>query len=427
MNSCDEQPDPEEKYVARGRKVEIVFEKGNYTLLRNGSPYFIRGGGGYDNFDKIKEHGGNSVRVWHTDDAQRILDEAHKHGLTVTLGLWMAPEKDGFNYYDKELVTQQFEELRKVVLQYKDHPALLMWGLGNELNLEASNTKVWDAVNDIAEMIDELDPDHPTATMLVGARTKLINLIAKKCPAIDVIAVNTFGAMANIPGKIRESSWAGPYIVSEFGPRGYWESYTTWWYAPLEQTSSEKAGFIKERYQRVVSVDTTRCLGGYVFYWGYKFEGTPTWFSLFTKSGEETEMVHAMHELWTGDTTKNKPPYIAYLKLNKTFGYENIYLKPQQEYEAAVYTFDPEGDSLRIEWELLPEVFDEHGNEGSPTDAKPLPLSLNNVADGKIRLRAPAKEGPYRLFVYVYDGQGNVGTANTPFYVNSAGMYTKRD
>jgi hypothetical protein len=425
FSSCDEQPDPKKKYVAQGRKVEVVFENGNYTLIRNGKPYFIKGAGGYEHFDKIREHGGNSVRVWHTEDAQRVLDEAHKHGLTVTLGLWLAPENEGFNYYDKELVAQQYNEMREAVLRYKDHPALLMWGLGNELNLDASNTKVWDAVNEIAEMIDKLDPDHPTATMLVGARTKLINLITKKCPAIDVIAVNTFGSMANIPEKIRESDWPGPYIISEFGARGYWETYTTWWYAPLEQTSSAKASFIKNRYNRVIGSDTARCLGGYVFYWGYKFEGTPTWFSLFSRFGEKTEMVSVMEELWSGDSSANKPPYVAYMKLNDTYGYENIYLKTQSDYEAAVYTFDPDGDSLTLQWEVLPEAFNEHGEETGITKANPVPVSMDRISDNKIRLRTPAEEGPYRLFVYIYDQQGHVATANTPFYVNSAGAYTK--
>ncbi|AHM58408.1 hypothetical protein D770_00670 [Flammeovirgaceae bacterium 311] len=422
----DQQLNPEEKYAVRGRKVEIVLKDGSYTLMRNGEPYFIKGAGGYEHYDKIKAHGGNSVRVWHSENAQQVLDEAHRHGLTVTLGLWMKPENEGFNYYDKELVAQQYEEMRQVVLRYKDHPALLMWGLGNELNLEASNTKVWDAVNDIAEMIHEVDPDHPTTTMIVGVRTKLINLIVRKCPAIDVISINTFGALVNIPRKIRESEWKGPYVVSEFGARGYWETYATWWYAPLEQTSSEKAIFIKERYRRVISADTNLCLGGYVFYWGYKFEGTPTWYSIYTQGGEETVMAEVMRELWNGDSKKNKAPYVAYLKINDTFANDNIYLKIGETYDATVYTFDPDGDTLDVRWEVLPETFDEQGEEINDKKPAPIPDLISNGSDNKIRLLTPAQPGPYRLYAYIYDNQGHVATANVPFYVNEIGAYMKQ-
>ncbi len=43
-------------------------------------------------------------------------------------------------------------------MEYKDHPALMIWSIGNELNHGATNPKVWDAVNEISEMIHEIDP-----------------------------------------------------------------------------------------------------------------------------------------------------------------------------------------------------------------------------------------------------------------------------
>ena len=163
--------------------------------------------------------------------------------------------------------------------------------------------------------------------------------------------------------------------------------------------------------------DTGRCLGGYVFYWGYKHEGTPTWFSLFSETGEETETVSVMRELWTGDTTGNKAPYVAYLKLNDTFGHENLYLEQEQGATAAIFTYDPDGDSLRIAWEVLPEVVDEHGSSFVDTKPRPLPNVLSNATDNKVQVKAPKKTGPYRLYAYVYDGKGHVATANIPFMV----------
>lgn len=423
LTSCEEESNAAEKYTRKGRKVEVVKQNGKFTLLRNGEPYFIRGAGGYTNYDRIKENGGNSVRVWHTGDAQRVLDEAHANGLTVTLGLWMARENEGFNYYDKRQVAQQLEELREVVLQYKDHPALLIWGVGNEVNMEATNSKMWDAVNQIAEMIHEVDPDHPTSTMLMGSRRKTINLVQKECPAIDIISFNMFANMKNVEERVKDSDWRGPYIVSEFGARGAWETYTTLWDAPLEQTSSEKAAFIRDRYTGNIGVELDRCLGGYVFFWGFKHEYTPTWFSLMTETGEETEVVDVMRELWTGDTSGNKAPYVAYLKLDGNFDFQSVFLRPQQEYDAAVYAFDPDGDSLRVEWEVLPETFITLGN--SSKEAKPEPVSnvVLEAEGNRLHLRAPAKEGPYRLYAYIYDGNNNVATANLPFFVSENPPY----
>ncbi|WP_052739136.1 glycoside hydrolase family 2 TIM barrel-domain containing protein [Pontibacter korlensis] len=395
-------------------------QKGDsFKLMRNGKPYFIKGAAGYEYYDRLSAYGGNSVRVWHTDNAQQVLDSAQKHGLTVTLGLWMAREREGFNYYDKDLVAAQREELKKVVLKYKDHPALLMWGIGNELYAEGSNVKVWDAVNGIAAMIHEVDPDHPTTTTVMNVPHKVVNLIVKRAPALDILSVNSFGAMHNLPQELTKTDWKGPYIISEFGARGYWESYYTWWMAPIEQTSSEKAEFARQRYEQSVLADTNRCLGSYVFMWGNKQETTPTWFSLINEQGEETALVQEMRQLWGDSTLRNKAPYIAYLKLNNKFAFDQIYLKPDKTFEGAAFAFDPDQDSLQVQWEVLPEAEQLDGNADKQAKPKPVSEVLVNQEGVKVWLRTPKQEGAYRLYIYLRDGQNNLTTANIPFYVTN--------
>ncbi|WP_299826506.1 glycoside hydrolase family 2 TIM barrel-domain containing protein [uncultured Pontibacter sp.] len=415
---CSSKPADQEKYVAKNRKVEVVKESdGRYVLYRNGEPYYIKGAAGYDFYDRLADYGGNSVRVWHTDDAQRILDEAHKNGLTVTLGLWMAREREGFNYYDKDLVQQQLEELKQVVLKYKDHPALLMWGVGNELYAEGSNVKVWDAVNQVAEMIHEVDPDHPTTTTVMNVPVKIVNIIVDRCPALDILSINSFGGLYSMHDELAKTDWKGPYVVSEFGAMGYWESYLTWWMAPIEQTSSEKAEFTRKFYKDIILKDTTQCLGSYVFMWGNKQETTPTWFSMINNDGEETEMVQVMQELWSGTEAPNKAPYIAYLKLNNQFAFDQVYLRPEQTYLGAAYLFDPDQDSVQVHWEVLPEVKAEDGNTGQEETPQPVQGLLSNFKDNKLILKTPKKEGAYRLYLYARDGNKNIATANIPFYV----------
>src|SRR5690606_6285056 len=136
---------------------------------------------------------------------ENILDEAHRLGLTVTLGISMATERHGFDYDNSEAVAEQLERVRQEVLQFKDHPALLAWGIGNELNLHYSNPKVWDAVNDVAEMIHKLDGNHLVTTMLAGVNKKEIDYIKERCPTLDLIAVQVYGGLASVPQLIKDA------------------------------------------------------------------------------------------------------------------------------------------------------------------------------------------------------------------------------
>lgn len=70
--------------------------------------------------------------------------------------------------------------------------------------------------------------------------------------------------------------------------------------------------------------------------------------------------------------------------------------------------------------EVLPEPTEV--GEGGDFEAKPKPvenLISGPINNGQATLKAPGKEGAYRLFVYVSDGNNNVATANLPFYVRN--------
>ena len=161
--------------------VEVkINEHGQYRLYRGGSEYYIKGGGGSEQWDELARIGGNSVRTWSTDNAKEMLDKAHALGLTVMMGLWMQHERHGFDYDDKPKVQAQLEYFRKIVMEIKDHPALLLWGIGNEVDLFYTNTNVWKAVNDVAKMIHELDHFRHIIYSFphVGIGVKEVDLIA---------------------------------------------------------------------------------------------------------------------------------------------------------------------------------------------------------------------------------------------------------
>ncbi|MGV3545426.1 MAG: glycoside hydrolase family 2 TIM barrel-domain containing protein [Pedobacter sp.] len=398
-------------------KVEVIKTEKGFQLLRGGKPYYIKGAGGTSYYNRVAAYGGNSVRTWGTNNAKSILDSAKRNGLTVMMGLPVTPERHGFNYDDAAAVKKQFEKVKAEVLKYKDHPALLSWGIGNELNLSYKNPKVWEAVNDIAKMIHEVDPNHPATTVLAGINQKEIDQIKATATAIDILAINTYGGLAELPAKVKAVGWTGPYIVTEWGPTGHWEGLQTDWNAPVEETSSEKAAVYFNRYNYGIDRDKANCLGSYVFLWGQKQERTPTWYGLFTSKGEESEVVDVMQYLWTGTFPKNKAPHIYGFVLNKQKSNQSVTLKPNANYEAEVTAFDPDKDALKYRWELLPEAT--KVGEGGDHEDKPATVKMNykDLGNGKISVTTPVASGAYRLFVYVEDGKNKVATANIPFFV----------
>ena len=185
-------PAPEQPVLVQPRetppvsRVGVQLRKGDvgWELTRDGSPYFVRGAGGEGSKDLLARLGGNSVRTWDTDDLQRKLDEAHRHGLSVAVGIWLGHERHGFNYRDPAQVAKQQDTVRETILRYKDHPAVLLWGLGNEMEgyENGDNPAVWTAVNDLAKLAKSLDPNHPTMTVVAEIGGQRVPSINRLCP-----------------------------------------------------------------------------------------------------------------------------------------------------------------------------------------------------------------------------------------------------
>ena len=400
--------------------VPVTLEEsdGSYQIIREGEPYFIRGAGGGHNLALLAASGANSVRTWDTDDAERILDEAEQHGLTVMLGIALGRERHGFDYDDKEAVLQQKEAARAQILKYKDHPALLAWGLGNELDLLYTNTRVWNAVEDIAQMVQELDPNHLVTTVTAGIDKEKAGLIMERVPSIDYLSVNTYGGLEDLPQKLRDAGWQGAYAVTEWGPTGHWEIERTAWDVPIEQTSTEKAAIYRKRYEAAILGDPERVLGSYAFLWGQKQETTPTWYGMFLESGETTEVVDTMQYLWTGEWPAERAPSIRSFVIDGKTAQEDVYLDAGQTYIAKLDAFHVNGEPFQIRWEFLSESTD-IGAGGDPED-RPVAIEgliLKDDGMGTMTFTAPKESGPYRLFTYVTNEYNKAATANVPFYV----------
>src|SRR4051812_8698743 len=228
--------------------VKVQKDEAGYHLLRDGQPYVIKGGGGRMYLETLKEAGGNSLRTWGEDDLEPLLDRAYELGLTVTIGIWLGQERQGFNYADAEAVHREVEKARGFFRRYRRHPALLMWGLGNEMEGSGDNPVIWRTVNEIALVAKAEDPNHPTMTVIAEAGGRKIAQFQLFCPAVDLLGFISCDGLPTLPRRLTEAGMARPYVITEFGPPGPWEVRKTPWGAPVEPSSTEKAHSYLDNY-----------------------------------------------------------------------------------------------------------------------------------------------------------------------------------
>ncbi len=405
--------------------VEVVKVAGGFQLQRGGQPYQIKGAGiDTAQLSVFAEHGGNSLRTWSTGTAQmsgrQLLDEASRLGLTVALCLNLGRERHGFDYDDKEAVARQLAFVRDEVLKYKDHPALLFWIIGNELNHSYSNPAVFDAVNDISRMIHSVDGNHPTTTALAGFSAQLLELMSSRAPDLDFLSFQVYASIDMLPQKLRETGFTAPFMVTEWGATGHWEVGKTRWGAPIEATSSEKARQLMDRYQRVISAHSKQIIGSYVFFWGQKQERTPTWYGLLLEDGARTEAMDVMQYIWTGGWPARRAPHVEGMLLDGKSAAQSVTLQPGMPYSARLDVSDPNGGDLDYRWQIMREsTATEQG--GDPEEIpEAIPVQVDEQGEGTIVMTSPDKPGVYRLFAHVYNSDGLAGHANIPFMVEAA-------
>jgi hypothetical protein len=124
-----------------------------------------------------------------------------------------------------------------------------------------------------------------------------------------------------------------------------------------------------------------------------------------------------MHHAWEGTWPENRSPRMEGLYLDGRIAQDSIELEPGERYPARATAADPDGDSLTYRWVLRREsgATQVGGDREEVPEMVPGRLEAGN--DGRATLTAPEQRGAYRLFVYVYDGNGHAGHANIPFLV----------
>ncbi len=419
-----QKPSPGPAHVEVARTPEAGF-----MLLVDGEPYTVRGAGmgqpSEGRFKAFVEAGGNTIRTWSAREAGTVLALAEKYDVMVALGIDFGQELHGFDYDDPAAVAAQFESVRQQIDRYKDHPNLLLWIVGNELNLLYGeygvvlvNPKVYAALNDVADYIHTTDTHHPVTTAFAGYLVEQVLHALPFMPDIDILSVQLYGDLEKLPDVMEADPSSLPVLLTEYGPTGHWEVPKTEWGREIEEPSAVKAEIMKSRINTyIVGDDSGRLIGDFAFFWGHKQERTGTWYSLFTENGATDARIDELTRYWTGKYPENRAPLTKHIRINGKTPVENIILEPGKTYTAKIAVSDPNGDPLRTKWAMRTEVVTR--STGGEYEAQPeiVPLRIISEKTRRLVFRAPNAPGEYRLYAVTSDPNDKIGTANAAILV----------
>ena len=416
----------------------------NNKFYVNGAEFFIKGAAcnslnysakGFNPFwAEASSAGANTIRTYSPYDLGgsraaiiASLNRLYSMNLFVIMGVGVSTEESGFNYNDATARAQQINKLKFEIDICKGHPAIIAWCLGNECDQKSGtgsvNTNVWTDINELAAYVKSVD-GRPTSTAITGIwnnRTTVADIKAK-APNLNFICVNNYeGAVESLHTNWTKSGIGKPYLLSEFGPRGTWDSAvaSNSYGCLFEPTSSEKARSYRSIYSNnVVSHRSAGCLGSCVFLWGYQTHGAvQTWYTMFDHfKGYALSAVDVMHEMWTGTAVSNRCPVIAAstdLKIDGATTGATIEMGYGTRHTATVAAYDPDGDALTYDWYL---TLDEN------ISGKPIKGAfLGTTTSGEMTFSSPASKGNYRLIVYARDvAHAKTACASLPFTVTSS-------
>lgn len=385
-----------------------------YQLLKDDTPYIIYGVGGSSNLDRLKLYGGNTIRTWDAEGIAPLMDEAHELGIMVVVGIWLEHARHGFDYSNPESKAEQLARVSQFVHEFKDHPALLAWGVGNELELGGSLDGAIVQINDAAAMIKSIDTNHPTMAVIAEIGNDKAIRIQSECPNIDMLGINSYGGMGSVSTRLKAQGFTMPYAVTEWGPVGHWETGLSPWGAPYEQSSSAKAQFFKSNYEKTIEPNLGKqCVGSFAFLWGHKQEKTETWYGLLLPTGETTQSVDVLSELWTGKTPENRAPIVKDI----TTEIDVTSIKPAQRVSVRIDAKDPDGDQMTTEWRVIPESTQQSMGGDFEASIKDVQIVVEQISTTRATITMPTKPGAYRIFVTLRDGHNHAGTANLPILI----------
>ena len=166
------------------------------------------------------------------EEIKKNLALASEHNMYVMQGIGMT--KDSIRYYDDEYKNKMREEVRLLAETFKNDTSLLAWGIGNEIELGNANiAAAWNFVEELAQLIKSIDKRHLVSTV-ISYNPSALDSVAKYAPSLDYVGINVYGPMGEVQAVVDRSDYKGAFMITEWGPTGWWETASTEWKAPIE-------------------------------------------------------------------------------------------------------------------------------------------------------------------------------------------------
>ncbi|APR79323.1 Hypothetical protein A7982_04670 [Minicystis rosea] len=253
----------------------------------------------------------NTVRTYgpfeRSDDGLAVLDALHAQGMKVAMTVFAA--------YDNTAAEE-------AVTKFKDHPAVLLWVVGNEWNYNKlySNHSLDECVtkvNGVIAAIKAIDKDHPVA---VGWGELPTAADMAKVPDADLWALNIYPYLGF---GDRFTKWKAqttkPFFVGEYGADAYDNKVNA-----EDQSAQAKAleSLTLEIRKNLSAADAGNvCVGGCPYEWNDEWwkSGAPDKHDTagFTNGGVYADGF--ANEEWWGIVTGNRTPRAAYAKLQMLY------------------------------------------------------------------------------------------------------------
>ncbi|HEY1017136.1 MAG TPA: discoidin domain-containing protein, partial [Herpetosiphonaceae bacterium] len=399
--------------------VRVTGGAGAWQLSVNGAPYLIKGitygppqaaADGY--MRDIKAMGVNTIRTWGVDDANTpfLLDTAARQGIKVIVGHWLNQGADYVN--DSAYKTAVKSEILARVNALKNHPGVLIWDVGNEVLLtmqdhglpaaevEARRVAYAQFVNELAVAIHAADPNHPVTS--TDAWTGAWAYYKAHSPALDLLAVNSYGAIGGVKQAWIDGHYGKPYIITEGGPAGEWEVPNDANGVPTEPTDLQKRDGYAANWNAVLSHPGV-ALGATEFHYGLENDFGGVWLNTFT-GGWRRLGYYALRQAYTGQPAPNTPPQITAMTVS-----QQTSVPAGGQFTINATVSDPDGDAIR--YNLM--YSDKHisGNTGFRH------VTFAQTGPGAFTATAPEQLGVWKVYVYAFDGKGNVGIETRSFRV----------
>ncbi len=237
-------------------------------------------------FPLIQRLGANTIRTYDLMNSASTrsqvlaaLDEAQARGLYVIMGYYVQSSADVTNAGTRTSLRNEF---LASVQAYKDHPAVLMWAVGNEQNLlsNGNNQPAWyTLLNLMAGDAKSVDSNHPVMSvegecltpdctpaneMQIGDAALSAN--DASLTQLDIWGVNVYrGTSFGNFFSLLASSTSKPVLLTEFGKDAYRDSLN-------QESQALQASYLTSQWTEIAanlsaSNPAKILTGGVVFEW----------------------------------------------------------------------------------------------------------------------------------------------------------------